>query len=272
MKSSIIESIKSLPPLSKTVADINKLFADTESSLHDLIKVIEPDPMVVANLLKAANSPLYGFGKEIKNVSQAINLFGMNQTRAIALENAVRKLLNIDMQPYGITSEKFAEISTWQAILAHRWYKKIDLVKADKLYLAALLQEVGKILIANEIIKDDVVTSFASEIKDSNTIAQVEKAYLDLTSAQVTAKVFEYWGFGKEFVEMIQHSDIPANAPSDVKEFAVALNIIKTVVPINRPFGEHAINFGLKKAHDAGYDHEILEDAIDDMLDIIEGK
>ncbi|MDY0117121.1 MAG: HDOD domain-containing protein [Sulfurimonadaceae bacterium] len=272
MKSSITESIKSLPPLSKTVADINALFANKESSVHDLIKVIEPDPMVVANLLKAANSPLYGFGKEIKNVSQAVNLFGMDLTRALALENSIRKLLNIDMQPYGVTSEKFAEISTWQAILAHKWYKKINPVKADKLYLAAFLQETGKIVLANEIIKDDEMTSFSSEIKNTNNIAQVEKAYLDVTSAQVTAKIFEHWGFEKEFVEMIQHSDIPANAPSEIREFSIALNIIKTVIPINRPLEESAINFGLKKANDAGYDHEMLEDAIDEMLDVIEGK
>jgi hypothetical protein len=30
------------------------------------------------------------------------------------------------------------------------------------------------------------------------------------------------------------------------------------------------INFGLKKADDAGYNHEILEDSIDDMLDSLE--
>lgn len=272
MKSSIIESIKSLPPLSKTVADINAVFANGESGLHELIKVIEPDPMVVANLLKAANSPLYGFGKEIKNVSQAINLFGMNLTRAIALENSVRKLLNIDMQPYGITSERFAEISSLQAILALKWYKKIDAAKADKLYLAAFLQETGKILLANEVLKNDEVTSFSSEIQSTNNIPQVEKSYLEVTSAEVAAKVFEHWGFDKEFVAMIQYSDTPANAPAEVREFATALHIIKTIVSINRPLEENSINFGLKKAHDAGYNHEILEDAIDEMLDIMEGK
>ncbi|MDD5202476.1 MAG: HDOD domain-containing protein, partial [Sulfurimonas sp.] len=58
MKSSIIESIKSLPPLSKTITDINMVYASEDSSIHDLAKVVERDPMIVANLLKAANSPL----------------------------------------------------------------------------------------------------------------------------------------------------------------------------------------------------------------------
>ena len=33
------------------------------------------------------------------------------------------------------------------------------------------------------------------------------------------------------------------------------------------PFAEPSINLGLRKAHDAGYDHEMLEDIVDDMLD-----
>ncbi len=51
----------------------------------------------------------YCFGKEIKSVSQAVSLFGMSMTRSIAIGNSVRKLLNVDMEPYGITSEKFAD-------------------------------------------------------------------------------------------------------------------------------------------------------------------
>jgi hypothetical protein len=30
-----------------------------------------------------------------------------------------------------------------------------------------------------------------------------------------------------------------------------------------------AINFGLKKARDVGYNHELLEDSVDDILDVL---
>jgi HD-like signal output (HDOD) protein len=272
MKSSIADSIKSLPPLSKTIADINRVYADEEAGIADLAKVIEHDPMIVANLLKAANSPLYGFGKEIKNVSQAVSLFGMSMTRSIALGNAIRKLLNVDMQPYGITSEKFAEISSMQATLMNRWYRQIDKEKAEKLYLAAFLQETGKILIASDVIKDDEDISFKSEVEMTNNLAQVEKSYVNVTSSEVTALIFEHWGFEDEFVEMIRYADNPAAAPKEVKEYATALHIVKTVLPLNKPLSEQAINFGLRKARDAGYNHEILEDVIDDMLDVLEAS
>lgn len=269
MKSSIIDSIKSLPPLSATILEINKIHVDPESTIADMAKAIEKDPMIIANLLKAANSPLYGFAREIKNAVQAVSLFGMGMTRSIALGNSIRKLLNVDMQPYGITSDKFANTSSMQATLVLNWYKKIDKQKAEKLYLAAFLQETGKILIASDVIQDDEAISFASEVEMSNNLAQVEKSYTNMTSGEVAALVFQHWGFDQDFVEMIRYSDNPSAAPQSIKEYATALNIVKTIIPINKPLSEMAINFGLKKAHDAGYNHEILEDSVDDMLDTV---
>ena len=269
LKNSIINSIKALPPLSKTIMDINRVYTDEKSSVGDLAKIIEHDPMIIANLLKAANSPLYGFSKDIRNAVQAVSLFGMSMTRSIALGNSVRKLLNVDMQPYGISSEKFAEISSQQATLILNWYKKVDRKKAEKLYLAAFLQETGKILIASDVIQENEAMSFSSEVEMSNNLAQVEKMYVEVTSSEVTAKVFEHWGFDEEFIDMIKYADNPNAAPDEIKEYSKALNIVKTVIPINKPLSEQAINFGLKKANDAGYDHEVLEDSIDDMLDTL---
>lgn len=272
MKSSIIDSIKSLPPLSKTIIDINKVYAAPNSSINEMANAIEHDPMIIANLLKAANSALYGFAKEIHNPRQAVMLFGMGMTRSIALTNAVRKLLNVDLQPYGITPERFAEISELQASLMMQWYKQIDKSKADKLYLAAFLQETGKILIASEVIEDDETTSFHSEVELSNNIAQVEKMYVGVSTAEVTAKVFEHWNFDEEFVNMILHSEEPKNAPTEIQEYSRALNIVKTIVPVNNPFSEVAINFGLKKAKDAGYDEEVLKKTIQNICDKLENK
>ncbi|MDF1874517.1 HDOD domain-containing protein [Sulfurimonas sp. SAG-AH-194-I05] len=269
MKNSIADSVNSLPPLSQTIIDVNKVYADEESTIMDMAKAVEGDPMIIANLLKAANSPLYGFSKEIHNPAQAVSLFGMNMTRSIALSNAIRKLLSIDMQPYGITSDRFAEISELQATLLLRWYKQIDKKKAQKLYLAAFLQETGKILIASEIIEDDEGISFASELELTNNVAQVEKSYIGYTSSEVSSMIFKYWKFDSEFVDIIQYADDPANAPVEIKEYSMALNIVKAIAPINKPFSEVAINIGLKKAHDAGYNHELLEDVVDAMLDEI---
>lgn len=270
MNNSMINSIKSLPPLPKSIVDMQRVCNDPEASLRDLINVVKTDPMIVANLLKAANSPLYSFKREILGVDQAVSLFGMSMTRSIALGNAVRKLLNVDMEPYGISADYLADVSTLQGTLAREWYLSIDKQKADKLFLAAFLQETGKIVLASEIIKEDQTDSFKYDIEFAPDISAIERSYVGETTASVAAAVFEHWNFEKEFIDMIAHSDNPANAPEDIRELSMALHIIKTIVPVNNPFGEHPIAYGLKKAAEVGYDATILESAIDKVIDSIE--
>jgi len=269
MKNSMINSIKSLPPLPKTVIDMQRVCNDPNSSISDLVKTVDHDPMIVANLLKAANSPLYSLRREITSVAQAVSLFGMSMTRSIGLGNSVRKLLNVDMEPYGISSERFAEISSMQAVLAHKWYSQIDRVKADKLFLAAFLQETGKIVIASDIIQEDVVTNFKSDIEVAIDISSVERSYVEATTAEVAAAIFTHWNFDREFVLMIEHSDAPEKAPDEIKELSMVLSIIKTIMPINNSLSERAIIQGLKKAESAGLNTVALQKAIDAVMEQI---
>lgn len=268
MKSSMINTIKSLPPLPKTVIDMQRICNDPDSSISDLVKTIEGDPMIVANLLKAANSPLYSLRREINNVAQAVSLFGMSMTRSIGLGNSVRKLLNVDMEPYGVTSERFAELSSMQAVLSHKWFTQIDRAKADKLFLASFLQETGKIVIASDIIQEEVVTNFKSDIEVAIDISSVERAYVEASTAEVTAAIFTHWNFDHEFVQMITFSDTPHKAPEEVKELSTVLNIIKTIIAINDPLSERSIVQGLKKAEAAGFDIVKLQKAIDAVVEL----
>jgi hypothetical protein len=107
MNENILKKIKSLPPLPKSVMQIQQITSDPNASIADLIKVVKEDPMLTANLLKAANSPLYGFSRQIKNVDQAISLFGMSTVKGFALSSAVRSTMKIDLSAYGISEDKF---------------------------------------------------------------------------------------------------------------------------------------------------------------------
>jgi HD-like signal output (HDOD) protein len=267
MNPSILERIKSLPPLPKTLVEVQAVCDRPDGSIGELASIVEHDPMIVANLLKSANSPLYGFGKEIASVSQAVSLFGMSMTRSVAISASVKKLLKVDMAPYKITPDQFADISSTQAALINRWFKKIDPSKKDKLFLAALLQETGKIIIADEILQRDEAELFESEILSTHNIASIEHSFVEETTASVTAAIFKFWGFDDEFVQTILYSDQPQKAPENIRQMAYALHIVKHAVPVNAPLGETSIAIALKKASDAGFDHEILEDEIDALLE-----
>ena len=96
MNEAIYKNIKSLPPLDDTVVQIQRVCQDENSNLSDLVAIVERDPTLTANILHSANSPLYGFSREISTIQQAVNLFGMATIRGFALYGAVKKSFNID--------------------------------------------------------------------------------------------------------------------------------------------------------------------------------
>lgn len=266
MNSSIIRKIKTLPPLPKTIVKMQEVCADPESSIGDLIKVIDKDPMIVANLLKAANSPLYSFGKEIKSVAQAVSLFGMAMTRSIALGNAVRKIFDINLEPYGLSVEEFAELSHKQSLIASKWYTRVDKEKAEVLFLTALLQESGKILIADELRNQGKEQDFRAALKECDDIAMLENEVVDSDTAAVATIMFEHWKFDDILVETIKYSENPTDAPEEVAELSRALKVIKTVVNVKGAFSEENIAKGLVLAKEYGLDTKSLKEAIVSQL------
>jgi len=261
----IAERIKSLPPLPKSFQQITTICKNPESSVNDLARAIEEDPMLVANLLKVANSPLYGFRREIKSVLQATSLFGMATTRSLVTDMSIKKLLNVDMAPYNVTPETFAQICGWQSALMMQWYKKVDPSKLEILFLSALLQETGKILIADEIMKNDETFQFKGEIENSINISSVEKTFVGISSSEITALIFEHWKFAPLIVEAIRFSDAYETAPDDVRPYALALKVVKTAIPLNSPLSERSLTLALNLIQKEGLNEGLFTQAVDAM-------
>lgn len=261
MNASLLSKIKTLPPLPETVVKIQQLCSNPESSVGDLIKIVETDPMITANLLKAANSPFYGFSREIQTVSQAVSLFGMSTVKGLAVSGVVKKLLAIDLDPYGISPQAFADISGLQNALMHDWYAKIDASAMSVLSPASFLQETGKIVIAQEITKEGKAREFRADIESGAAIASVEAHFLGETTATVTAAIFEHWRFEEQLVESIRYADAPTAAPAENAPFSKALHVVKTALRPAGTFGEEHLEEAVVAASGFGFSESSLRDA-----------
>lgn len=262
METVIQQRINDLPPLPKTIFDIQKICEDPDGSLYDLSKIVERDPMIVADLVKIANSPVYGFDRELKNVSQILSLFGMTKARSLVMNYSLRNLLKGDLEPYGVIPEKFAEVCLKQAHLASCWVRSIAPEQADRIFLAALLQENGKIIIANYIVGEQLSNLFHSEVKSSSNLAEIEKFYAKTTSAEVSAAIFGHWGFDHELIEMIRYSDNPEAAPENIQTYSKILHIVKTALQITAPLRSNFVSAAQAKARMYGLDEAALKACI----------
>ncbi len=263
--SHLVERISSLPPLPQTVTEIEKAYQNPDVSSKEIAKIVEKDPMVVADLLKLLNSAFYGLRREITSVEQAVSLLGLRSVKDLVINLSVRNMLRTNLDPYGLTSESFAKISQFQSMLAEAWMKKINPKKVERIRLMALLQEIGKIVISDELLREDEAVPFKAELDAGWEIREIEKNYVDATTAEVSAAMLRHWEFDPAFADLIQWSDMPNQADGDAREDAWVLRIASEAVSVRQPLSEknrkRAINLAIK----AQLPESELETIMDDL-------
>jgi HD-like signal output (HDOD) protein len=261
MNENIIKKIRSLPPLPKSVLEIQRITADPDGSIGDLIKVVKQDPMLTANLLKAANSPLYGFSRQIKTVDQSVSLFGMSTVKGFAVAAAVRNSMTIDLSAYGISENQFVNHSQLQNALITNWYKR-DRSKLDLLSSASFLLDIGAVIISSLLVSEDKASEFKSKLSDENR-KELEEEYIGSNTTKITAEIFNHWKFDQKFVDAIKFSDSLENIEdSEIKEYAAALHITGKIVTLNNPFSEENIKASFDLCAKYGLNIGALEEAI----------
>jgi len=244
MDDSILKKIKALPPLDDTILKIQRICVDKNSSLADLVKVVESDPMLTANILKSSNSPLYGFSREIKSIAHAVSLFGMATVRGFALSSAIKQNIKINLAPYNISETAFLDVSTVQSSFMFKWYSKVNKSMLEILQPASFMMEVGRIVIANELIdqkKDAAFKEALASIKTPIQLSELEKSLVGFTNEEITAKIFEQWNLESELVESIHYSNDVDNASEHMRPYARALSVVKNTIHLFGQFDDVSV-------------------------------
>jgi len=257
MQSEILNHIKNLPPLPKSVVEVQKITSDPNSSIKDLVNVIKEDPMLTANLLKAANSPLYGFTRQIKTVDQAVSLFGMSTVKGFVISFAIRNTLKFDLSAYGIDESQFHDVATKRNSVAINWYRlqrsKLDVIATD-----SFLIDIGAVIISLYLISKDLDEEFKNKLSSQNRY-ELEKEYTGFSTPEITAEIFKHWHFADELIKPIENIDQPND------EYSKVLDVLRIIIDMLKPDNEDNIKKGIEKAKEYNLDVELLKIAIDLM-------
>lgn len=255
----IVKQIESLPPLSTVVLQIQELYGEGAENVNmiRLIRLIEKDATLTADILKFVNDPKYGFSKKISSVSQAVTLLGSEIVYGIVTQFAMRELIKADISAYGINTIVFNDICHLQSALVMQWYSMIDLRDAQFLTSLALIMEAGKLIIANEIAKSEYTTRFRRALSKVKQVEYLEYEMLDTTSYQVSSLLFEHWNLESVFVEILKNLDKKQkNASDKILYFAAILDVIRTAVNVKECLTFASINEAAKKVKQIGLSEE----------------
>lgn len=267
MSDNIIERIESLPPLPKTIIEIEEFRQQPEKEAFDLLKIVEKDALIVSTLLKVSNSAMFGFRSKVETASKAINLLGINFTISIAIGGAVQNLLKTNLSPYGINSDDFMRASNLATTLTSLWLPKISFDLKEELVLPALLQEAGKFILADVIESSGKTEEFKNLIASGKSLAEAEKETTGLTTSIITSKIFKHWKLSDSLIDVIENVDELENCKPEYKQRSQILDVVKTICDVRDAFSDDNVDHGIAKAKAYGLDTKSLEAAVEKLQD-----
>ncbi|WP_258238914.1 HDOD domain-containing protein [Arcobacter sp. CECT 8985] len=263
MSKLLINKIDSLPPLPKSVIELEEFRKLPNKDPEDLLKIIEKDPLIVTTLLRVANSAIFAFRDPVNTTHRAIALLGMNFCISIALGSVVQDLIKTNLEAYDVTTDDFMYVSNLSSQLVNTWISTLDYESKDDLILAAFLQEVGKFIISDVICEENEIQDFQKLLKNSTEDA--EKNFTGYTCARITANIFKHWNLSTDLIFSIGFVNDLKECPKDYVKKAQILEIVKCACDITAPLSDKSVQKALEKAIEYNFDIEPLINAIDNL-------
>lgn len=257
------EHIKRLPALPESAMQIEAIYKDPDATFKAMADVIEKDPLLMADILKAANSPLYGFSAQITSIAQIVSLFGMGTTRGFALASIIQNAFKIDLSPYSLTQEQFSESAKLKNALVTNWLLKRDPKKLGVLSAASFLADIGKVIISQALIQRDQGAEFKEKLAQASSSREIELEMFDTTFNEVSAFVFEHWHFDENLIDVIKHAFSPDSSLDETKEHAKILHVIMVAVGSTSKLEQDNIDSAKALCAEYGLDEDAFNKAVE---------
>lgn len=264
MNEQIVNKIEALPPLPKTIIELEEFRKKQNKEINELLTIVEKDALIVSTLLKIVNSAMFGFRTKVETPNRAVNLLGINFTISVAIGGSIQNLLKTSLKPYGITSDDFMKASNIASTLATFWLSKIEVENQDDIILASLLQETGKFIIASIINNEGKAEAFLQMIEDSS-ILQAENSFLNTNTSKVTAQIFRHWKLSENLINCIDSLDNLESVEHEFKQRVEILNVIRAASNVLEPLSDESIGKAIDLAKSFKLDTATLLQSIEEL-------
>ncbi len=203
-----IEEFHELPALPATAAQILQLAADPRANARQLAEIIEQDPGLSAPVLRYANSSLYGYAGNVKDLQTAIaRVLGFEFVMKMALGFSIGKSLRVPQDgPFGL--EAFWKHSVYAGRLVEELARTLpgkQAIPRGTAYLAGLLQNLGRLVLGHTFQPEFFVLNRFAQANPEMPTCELERHVLGVTHDQIGAWLMEAWGLPQELVVAIRH-------------------------------------------------------------------
>ncbi len=210
-----------LPSLPEIFIEITKVLGDPRSSAVHVANVISKDTALSARLLKIVNSAFYGFPSKIDTISRAVMIVGSKQLSTLALGTSVIHIFR-DIPPELVDMKSFWEHSIACGIAARMLASYKNMPHTERLFVAGLLHDLGRILIYKHFPREGKETLLEAR-KTGRLLRSAEIEILGFDHAQIGGTLLKKWMLPPTLDEAVGDHHQPAGSRHAVEASAVYL-------------------------------------------------
>lgn len=214
----LMEDRLALPGMPDIAVRVRRLVADPEAGPNDVIRVLQADPAVAAQLLKTANSALYAASAKADSLRSAVMRLGLRTVREVVTAVTMRQVFRA-ANP--LLHRRMVELwmhSTLVAAIASVMARGLRGFDPDQALLAGLIHDIGAVpLVAH-------AGDYPELAADPRGLEQV----LGQHQGEIGVMILRRWNFSEELVR------VPAEAenwhrdhdgPADYADLLVAAQL-----------------------------------------------
>jgi HD-like signal output (HDOD) protein len=209
-----IARLTGLPSVPHIYSQLTTAMANPQTSFAAIGRIVEQDPALAAKLLQVVNSAHFALRQKVTRVEQAVPLLGFETLRSLALAVHLTALAEQASPIPGFSPSLLQQHSLLCARIARRLLTGAD---AQQAYTAALLADVGKIVLAVSL--PGAFREVVRVCRGGMPALEAERQCVGFTHAAVGAYVLGLWGLPTGIIEAIAFHHPPVGIP--VRSFDV---------------------------------------------------
>ncbi len=205
-----------LPTLAPVALELLRLADDDRASLEDIAALIARDPGLASQMLRVANSAVFGMGGKTTSLARAASILGLRTVKLLSLSfSVVTRPDDDDADAALVWRHTLVTGAMARAISAAR-----DPRLADECFIVGLLGNLGRLALAERREYADAARNAASWFDSADELAAV-----GCTSDDVTARILDNWGLPTVLGDAVRHRTDPQGTRGVAARVARVLNV-----------------------------------------------
>jgi putative nucleotidyltransferase with HDIG domain len=249
----LIKNMGELPTIPSVFIAVNKMLSDPRTSASDVGLAVSSDQVITSKILKIANSAFYGFSSRVNTISHAVAVLGFSSTKNVVLTTGVLSTLNVKTPIKGFDLAAFWKHSVAVGAIAKLIIKEINPQNQEEAFIAGLLHDIGKLILA-VCAPEDFAECLNFAVNKNCLFLEAEREVLGMDHTEIAGQVSDKWKLPPEIATVIinHHKGLEASG-----EHASLVAIVKLADVLAR---------GLQLGHACDYTVPVIENDILELL------